>query len=247
MAKKIFALILAALLIIPVAAFAKKKSVEIPMSERKKIFVEVTDNTNLRDLNTAKILRDMIIAQLDAKNLFNTVNPTSENFLANIKTLDKKGAGDVGDLILFSSAGDTALDRNFYWNAGAEYVLRCEILGVGVSKGEPDTFDITPGIGVGVEENHRVGVGIGIFGGKASKSRDFFITAVNMKLVNVESGEIIYRQNLMGRTLKRGKPSKGYDDANDEAYLKSLKNTAELIGKRLAEREEKSVAQDKSK
>ncbi len=245
MTRKIFALILAVLLIIPVAALAKKP-VEIPMSERKKIFVEVTDSTNVRELDTAQILRDMIIAQLDAKNLFNTVNPTAENFLANIKTLgDKKGAGDVGDFILFSSAGDNALYGNY---AGAEYVVRCEILGLGVAKGEPDTFDLTPGIGVGVEENHRVGVGIGIFGGTASQARNFFVTAVNMKLIDVASGDIIYRQNLLGRVLKRGgKPGKGYDDANDEVYLKSLKNVAENLGKRLAEYEEKNWAQEKTK
>lgn len=242
MAKKFFAVMAAVLLLIHGAALAKKKAPEIPPEERLKIAVEVVDSTNFTELYTSKILRDDLINQLAAKNIFNVLG-ASDARPTELKSLgDKAGASDVGDLIIFSSEKDFNFKRGYYRNLGAQYVIRCEILGLGISKEDPDTFDLSPGIGVGLDTDSTLGIGIGIFGGAASSLRNFYTTAVNVNLIAVDSGEIILRQNLKGRSLQRKKPGKGYDNASDEAYLKSLRNTAEQISKRVSEYAAKNLS-----
>ncbi|MBO4401028.1 MAG: hypothetical protein J5809_04190 [Selenomonadaceae bacterium] len=234
MAEKIFALCVAVMLMIHGAAFAKKKAPEIPLSERTRIAVEVVDDTNFTDLDTAEILRDVLISQLNEKNLYNVVSVGGG--LEEIKTLgEKTGAADVGDLLVFSPEKSFVFDRGYYKNLGAQYVIRCEILGLGIAKGDPDTFDISPGIGVGLETDESLGVGIGIFGGAASSLRNFYNVAVNMNLIEVESSKIVLRQNLTGRVIQHKKPRKGYDNASDEAYLKAIKKTAEVVTKRVGD------------
>lgn len=234
MAKKIFALCVAVMLLVHGAAVAKKKAAEIPLSERTRIAVEVVDDTNFTELNTAEILRDALISQLNEKNIYNVVSVGGE--LDEIKTLGENiGASDVGDLLLFSPEKSFEFDRSYYKSLGAQYVIRCEILGLGVAKGDPDTFDLSPGIGVGLETDESFGVGIGIFGGAASSLRNFYNVAVNMNIIEVERAKIVLRQNLSGRVIQRKKPRKGYDNASDEAYLKAIKKAAENITKRVGE------------
>ena len=234
MTKKIFAVCVAVMLLINGAAFAKKKAAEIPLSERTRIAVEVVDDTNFDDLNTAEILRDVLISQLNEKNIYNVVSVGGE--LAEIKTLgDRAGASDVGDLLIFNPVKSFAFNRSYYKSLGAQYVIRCEILGLGIAKGDPDTFDISPGIGVGLETDESFGLGIGVFGGAASSLRNFYNVAVNVNLIEVESSKIVLRQNLSGRAIQRSKPRKGYDNASDEAYFKAIKKAGEIITKRVGE------------
>lgn len=235
MIKKFFAVMAAVLLLVQGAALAKKKAPEIPVEARLKIAVEVVDSTNFTELYTAKILRDDLINQLAAKNIFNLVDASDAKPTA-LKSLgDKAGASDVGDILIFSPAQNLNFRQSYYRKLGAQYVIRCEILGFGLSKEDPDTFDLSPGVGVGLGTDETFGIGIGIFGGAASKLRNFYTTAVNVNLIAVDSGEVILRQNLKGRVLQRTKPSKGYDNASDEAYLKSLDKTAEQIAKRVGD------------
>ena len=222
MTKKIFVILMAVILLMPCVTFAKKNTSEIPMSERLKIAVEVTDATNFSELNTAEILRDKIIFQLDERKIFNILNPTAENFLAEIKTLENKGASDVGDLVNFPTK-NLEIDKDKYKNLGAEFVIYCEILGVGFDTETDSNFGFGNGIGVGIGNG---GIGIGV---SDSTLRKIYCAAVNMQIVEVESGAVVSRQNLVGQAFKHHKPRKGYDDASDEAYLKSLDAAAETI------------------
>ena len=244
MTKKIFVMLIAAILIIPCATLAKKNSEEIPLSKRVKIAVEVTDATNFTELQTAQILRDKLILQFKNAKIFNAVNPTAENFLAEIKTLENKGASDVGDLVIFSTK-DLPFEQNFYRNMGAQYVIRCEILGIGLSEEKDDDFGFGNGIGIGVGSGGEFGVGV--FGGVSQPLRNFYCTAVNMQMVEVESGAVIARKNFVGQAVKRKKPKKGYDDASDEAYLKSLDDAAKIIVKRVSTFTEKNILNSSGK
>ena len=230
MTKKIFVMILAAIFLIPCAAFAKKKSAEIPMNKRIKFAVEVTDTTNFTELQTAEILRDKIIFQLKEEEIFNILNPTYENFLAEVKTLKNEGASDVGDLIMFPSQ-NPEIDGDKYKGIGAEYVICCEILGIGMALEKDNDFGFGNGIGIGIGTGGSFGVGIGVNDNTAL--RKLYCTAVSMKIVEVESGAVVARQNLAGQAFKRRKPKKGYEDASDEAYLKSLDDAAKIIVKRV--------------
>ena len=230
MAKKIFLAVLAAIILIHGVTFAKK-SEKIPMNERLKIAVEVTDATNFEELNTAEILRDKLIFQLKARELFNVLNPTAENFLAEIKTLEIAGASDIGDMVLFSSK-DLELDLEKYKNWGAEYLIHCEILGLGLTTEKDSDFGLGNGIGIGIGSGGTFGVGI--FSGAGSNTlRKFYSAAVIMKIIDVSNGAVVARKNFVSKYFKRRKPHKGYDDASDESYLKSLDDAAKIAEKRI--------------
>ena len=228
MMKKVFIILMAAILIIPCASFAKKKSAEIPMNERLKFAVEVTDATNFEELNTAEILRDKLISKLNEKEIFNILNPTDENFLAEITTLEKVGAADVGDMVTFPTK-NLEIDREKYKNLGVEYVINCEILGVGFTTESDKDFGLGSGIGIGIGTGGGIGIGVS----DSAALRKLYCTAVNMQIVEVESGAVVARQNLVGQALKHRKPRKGYENATDEAYLKSLDDAAKIITKRV--------------
>ena len=203
MIKKIFIAIMAAVVLIHGVTFAKKK--------------------------TAEILRDKLIFQLTAKDIFNILNPTSENFLAEIKTLENGGSSDVGDLIMFPTK-NLGIDTEKYKNLGAEYVIQCEILGIGLAQEQERDFGFGNGVGIGIGTDG--GFGIGIYNG-GSSLRNSYCTAVNMQIIEVESGAVVARKNFIGQALKHRKPKKGYNDASDEAYLKSLNDAAKTIVKRV--------------
>lgn len=242
MMRKFLVVLMAAILLVQGAAFAKKKSVELPMNERVKIAVEVTDATNFSELQTAAILRDKLILQLKDTKIFNVVNPTSENSLAEIKTLENIGASDVGDIVIFSTK-NLEFEKILYQNIDAQYVIRCEILGLGTTVEDDDDFGFGNGIGIGVGSGGEFGVGI--LGGVSGSLRTFYCTAINMQLVEVESGAVIARKNFVGKSVKRKKPKKGYNDASDEAYLKALDDTAKIITKRVATFTEKNILNSK--
>lgn len=238
MTKKFFIILMAAILILPCVTFAKKKSAELPKSQRVNIAVEVTDATNFTELNTRKILADMLIVQLEEKKLFNIVG-VGDGTLANIKTLENKGSSDVGDIITFNTK-DLPFEKEIYMDMGAQYVIRCEILGIGTTIENDDDFGFGNGIGIGVGGGGAFGVS-GVFGGVSPALRTFYCTALNMQIVEVQSGAVIARKNFIGKSVKRKKPRKGYDDASDEAYLESLNDTAKIITKRVTSFTEKNI------
>ena len=227
MAKKFLAVIMAAILLIPCATFAKKKLYKLPQSEWISVAVVVTDATNFNELNTAEILADMIITRLHEKKLFNIVGVGNGN-LAKIKTLETSGAADVGDMVTFPTK-NLEFDKDLYRNMGAQYVINCEILGLGFNTEEENDFGFGGGIGVGIGTGGAIGIGVS----DGAALRKLYCTAVNMQIIKVESGKVMERQNLVGRALKHRKPREGYDNAIDEAYLKSLDNAAKNIVKRV--------------
>lgn len=242
----------------------KNQPKEISMSERIKIAVEVSDKTSFHELETAKFLRGMILEQLEEKNLFNVLdaqfvpekisdNESTEEIspaeekppekFSDIKSLgEKASASDVGEMLFFSPVNvsygigeNSDVEKNFYENVGADYVLKCTVLALGTSQKISDWVGFEPGIGIGIgSHRHRHhGFGVGVFstvGGTVR--RNFYGTAVNVQFVKIDTGIVIWQRNLVGQALKHRKPSKGYDDASDEAYLKSIKNAAEIIAER---------------
>lgn len=228
MTRKILIAVMAAIFLIHGVALADQKSAVIPVNKRLKIAVEVTDATNFSELQTTEILRDKVISQLKSENIFRILNPTAENFLADIKTLETTGAADVGDLVNFPTQ-NLEIDSEKYKNLGAEYVIYCEILGLGMAQESDSDFGFGNSVGIGIG-NGGVGIGVGIGG---SSLRKVYCTAVNLQIIEVESGAVLARQNLVGQAFKHRKPRKGYDDATDEAYLKSMDDAAKIITKRV--------------
>ena len=72
-----------------------------------------------------------------------------------------------------------------------------------------------------------------------ARKKNYFCAVIQMQLVNVNSGKTLWRSNLVGQSVKHDKPSKGYDSAVDEAYLKALQEATKNIVKRVTEHAKK--------
>lgn len=234
MSKKIFLLCLAVIFIFQSAAFAKKKSVEIPLEDRIKISVEVEDKTSFQELDTKKFLQLAIIEEFAEKNTFNVLPEelAAEKF-SEIKTLgEKQTTSDVGELLIFnpsevSKDGENiSFDQNFYKELGANYVIQCKIIGIGTTQKNFDSV----GIGSGIEIGRHRHFGVGIFSPVGINfKRTAYCVVVNVKFIKVDTNVVIWQKNIVGQAWKHHKPRKGYDDATDEAYLKAIKSAAEKI------------------
>ena len=230
MIKKIFALFLAVILISHGAALAKeKKSAEIPVEERIKISVEVEDKTSFQELETEKFLRLALCEEFAEKNIFELL--PEEFFIekfSSIKTLgEKQSASDVGEILIFNPAEKNSdAEENFSAEVGADYVLQCKIIGLGTTKKNFDNIGIGSGIGIGRHGNFGIGIfsPIGI-----SMKRTTYCTAVNFKLIKVDTKVTLLQKNIIGQAFKHHKPRKGYDDATDEAYFESIGSAAKNI------------------
>lgn len=245
MLKRVAIICLAVMLLMQGVALAKSKKNAIPIEERIKIAVEVRDSTNFVDLDTAELLRGMLIDELGDENLYNILDVPAER-ASDIKTLGDKSA-DIGELLIFKHGKRNVDDDATFIpegkaeepvnidnrNRSADYVIHCDILGIGTTKGEMDDFAFgeDPGIGIGIGTGSHSRIGVGVFGKVGSTRRTFFATVVNAKLVEVVGGKIVFQKNEIGEALRHRKPSKGYDDVNSEAYLKSIKDAAQDLSK----------------
>lgn len=237
--RKIFPLGLILILICQIA-FAKDKPAEIPLEERVKILVEVSDITNFVELETDLRLKAMLIQSLSSQNIFNVLN--TEEYNLDLMTLgEKKSMGDVGEFLIFTPTADESFDAEVYKNLGADYILRCKILGIGteqITESYGNNHGI--GIGIGVGRHSRFGIGIGT-GINLGGSRKFTVygAAVQVQFMKAETGTTLWRQNVVGQVNLKKKPSKGYDDANDEAYLKALQDATKNIVKHVTDYSQK--------
>ncbi|MBR5912920.1 MAG: hypothetical protein IKZ58_00935 [Selenomonadaceae bacterium] len=237
MIRKIFLLSLTLILFCQ-AALAKDKPAEIPLEDRVKILVEVSDITNFVELETDSRLQSMLIQNLAAQNIFNVMN-TDENVFSLVTLGDKKSMADVGELLIFTPTADENFDIDAYKNFGASYVVRCKILGIGVEE-ITENYGRNGSIGIGIDiGRHRhsgfgIGIGTGIdLGG--SRKRKVYCVAVQVQFINAETGKTLWRQNVVGQVNLKSNPSKGYDDANDEAYLKALQDVTKNISKHVTD------------
>ena len=255
MAKKIFLICFIFIFALQTSALAKDKKQtvnEIPEDKRIKIAVEVFDRTDFQDLDTSKILYSLILEKLDDTKIFSITDTRKifgeETFgdgkikPSEVKTLGKKKSdSDVGEMLLFNPTAEKnksysteEINQNFYENLGVDYVLKCNILGLGIIHNEINS-GITPGFGIGIGSRHHSYFDFGIFSSiGTSIKRNSYGVAANMELIKVDGALNIWKRNALGQSSKHRKPSKGYDDASDEAYLKSLNKTADIIVEKVA-------------
>lgn len=261
MMKKFFLICLVVLLSLQSAAFAKEKG--LPEEERIKVAVEIIDSTRHKELATAQNFETFIGNKLVEKNLLNVVGTNiigNEDFIA-----DKEfSAENLGEILVFDAvelptASETPedFDANAYKNLGASYVIRCEVLALGLTKVEDKMmsaiFGATGGIisligsGNGSRNKtlRRVGTGIG-FGGFIQAERTALNTVVNMQFISVETGQVLWQGNFTGKAVKHHSPRKGYDNAWTQAYMESVESSAKLIAKRVNKYVDKVIIKGKS-
>ena len=273
MTKKIFLLCLAVLLGFQGAASAKKNE-GLPEEERIKIAVEVIDETRHKELGTAQNLEMFLNEYLVEKNLVNIIDtkifdeekPSEDDLILDEEvTAEKKSpAENIGELLIFDavelpqpSAAPEDFNQTFYKNFGADYVVRCEVLALGITKVSDKVFDTVinvtsgglsiAGMGSGSRADtlDKIGTGIGLLG-VIDMKRIALNAVVNMKFINVATGEILWEKNFLGQALKHRKPGKNYDDVWTQAYMESVEAAAKLISKRVNKYVDKVIIKGKS-
>ena len=270
MLKKFFLLCLATLLVMQSAAFAKEKG--LPEEERIQVAIEITDDTRHPEFGTAKRLEDFLNDKLVEKNFVNVINTKiSEDDLIldeEVTAEEKISAENIGELLVFNaielpnaSTVPENFNQNFYKNFDVDYVVRCEVLALGATKVDDKTIGlVTSVIGGGLSLSgsgssnrdktlRRVGSGIsllGLVGMTDVTKRTALNTVVNMKFINVETGEIVWENNFMGQAIKHHTPNKNFDDVWTQAYIESVADTAKQISKRVNKYVDKVIIKGKS-
>ncbi len=250
MTKKIFLMCLAILLTFHCAASAKKA--EIPEEDRIRIAVEVIDGTRHKDFNTAGLLENYLATRLLEKNLVNVVG--EENFDGTIANAKAEGVGNLGELLVFDAVElpanlETPADFNqqAYQNLGASYVVRCEVLALGLTKVEDETIGtissiVGGGLALGGSGNsssdktlRRVGSAVGLLGlgGVFLTKRTALNTVVNMRFIDVASGRVLWQENFVGQAVKHHNGGKNFDDPWTRAFHESVDDSAKNISKRV--------------
>lgn len=268
MARKIFLICLAILFSVHGAAAAKDEG--LPEEDRIKIAVEITNHSRYKELPTAQNLENFLSSKLVEKNLLNIVNmnvigepeKTSDNNPENnpesglildedVPANNPSPAENIGEILIFEAVevprpGTTAkdFDANVYSELGAAYVMRCEVLGLGVTKVEDKTIGtIMKVVGSGLSFGgngssnrdktlRKVGTAIGL-GGFLEMKRTALNTVVSMQFINAQTGEILWQQNFIGQAIKHSSPREGYANAWEQAYIESVEDSAKKIAKRV--------------
>ncbi len=282
MVKKIFLICLAILLSIQGAASAK--NADPPEEKRTNIAIEITDTSRHSELGTAENLENFLIEKLSEKNLVNILDtkifdevisetevasageliPVEDLILDEEIPAEKSSVSNLGELLVFDAVelpapSDTPenFEQNFYKNLGADYVIRCEVLALGLTKVEDKTLStifgaagtLTSLIGSGSGSTNktlrRIGTGIGL-GGFIQTKRTALNTVVNMQFISVETGKILWQQHFTGQGIKHHNPDKEYIDVWEQAYFESVEKTAQLISKRVNKYVDKVIIQGKS-
>ena len=272
MVRKIFFICLAIFLGVTATTSAKDKG--LPESDRIKVAVEILNSSRYKDLPTGQHLELFLNDKLPAKNLLNIVGmkvSDHNNDLPDGLILDEDRPADaptpaqnIGELFVFDAAEllkpdktVSDFDQSGYQALGAKYVIRCEILALGTSKVEDHTIGTIADVigsglsfgGSGGNKNRdktlrRVGTAISL-GGFIQTSRTALNTVVNMKFIDVASGEILWQENFIGQAVKHRKPSDGYANEWEQAYIESVENAAKRISKRVNKYIDKVVIKGK--
>ena len=262
MIKKFFLLCLAMIFVVQGAASAKEKG--LPEEERVRVAVEVVDGSRHVEFGTAQNLGACLNEKLVEKNFVSVVNvnPSADTPAENFS------AETVGEILVFNavelptnSAVPEDFDQSFYQGLGADYVVRCEVLALGVSKVEDNTIGwVATAIGAGLtlagngnKHNDKtlrtVGNGISCLSYINMldvTKRTALDTVVNMQFISVATGEVVWQENFTGQAVRHHHPRKDYDDAWTQAYVESVADAAKKISKRVNKYVDKVIVKGKS-
>ncbi len=247
--RKIILICLAVMLSLQSAALAKEAA------EPVKVAVELEDGSRHKELGTAQLLERLLNAELGKKNIVDVTESrvTGEPFEAT-----EKSAADLGTLLVFDavelpseSEPPANFDNDFYAASGASYVIRCEVIALGLTKVEDNTLStISTIVGTGLEFADKesvqyVGTGIGMLGYIQTK-RTALNTVVNMQFIDTATGKVVWQEHFIGQAVKHHKGGKNYPDAWTRAFNDSVEDTARRIAKRVNKYVDKVVVKGKS-
>lgn len=274
MVKKFF--LLGLILLLGATNSASAKDNGLPEEDRINVAVEIVNTSRYKELLPAQTLEIYLNDALISKNLLNVVDSNTsgdgETPLPDGMILDEDRPADVpppaaniGELLIFEAvelprpvAAIKNYDTTPYRQIGAKYIIRCEVLGLGVTKVDDKTVaTVTKIIGSGLSiggasgNSHRdkvlrhIGSGLGL-GGFLDIKRTALNTVVNMQFISAETGEILWQQNFIGQAIKHGSPDKDFSDPWTQAYSESVADSAKLIAKRVNKYVDRVIIKGKS-
>ena len=260
-------LLLCLIILFGVQFSASAKENGLPEGERIKIALEIMNTSRYKELPTAKLLETFLQDKITEKNL---VNVLETKIFGDETTSDAQNpAENIGELLIFDaielpppSGTPKDFDGAFYKNIGANYVVRCEILGIGASKVENKAIGAVTSIvggglsfGGGNGSSHRdktlrrVGTGISLLGfGELldATKRTALNTVVMIQFIDVETGQIAWQEHFTGQAIKHHSPKKTFDNAWEQAYTESVEDSAKIIAKRVNKYVDKVIIKGKS-
>ena len=247
--RKIFLICLALLLVVQAAASAKSLAAE----ERIKVAVEIEDGSRHQNLNTVQILERALDKELGKKNRLLLVgsNVTGGPFDENASV------ANLGELLVFDAVELTEdatppenFDADFYAEVGANYVVRCEVLALGLTKVDDDTLGIVSdvvGTGLGFADKESVqyvGLGISMLGYIQMK-RTALANVVKVQFLDATTKEVLWQEHFVGRAVKHHSGGKNYPDVWTRAFNESVEDTARRISKRVNQYVDKNIVKGK--
>lgn len=260
--RKIFFVCLTLLLCVQGAASAKDAG--LPETDRIKVAVEITNSSRYKELPTAHHLEIFLGDKLTEKNLLNVVDMQIAAAEESSAAATSTAAENIGELLIFEAVelpptneSATNFNPDVYKALGADYVVRCEVLGLGVTKVDDRTIGTAMkiiGSGMSFAGNsssdrdktlRRVGTVLGL-GGFIDIKRTALNTVVNMKFISVETGAVLWQANFVGQAIKHHAPREGYLNAWEQAYVESVEDSAKLIAKRVNKYVDRVIIKGKS-
>ena len=215
-------------------------SVQVAAAEPVPIALELDDISRYKNIGTAQILGEKLNAELGKKKFVNVmeskvlVEPSDEDVVA-----------EIGELMVFDAVELPAttetpqnFDGAFYETGGAKYVIRSEVLGLGLTKVDDDTFGIVADIvGTGLsfaskESVQYVGTGIAALG-YIQMERTALAVVTNVQFIDVANDKVLWQENFIGRAVKHHNAGKNYKNVWARAYDEAIADTARRIAKRV--------------
>ena len=213
-------------------------SVQVAAAEPVPIALELDDTSRHKNIGTAQILGEKLNAELVKKKFVNVVE---RNVLVEPSDED----AEIGELLVFDAVELPAttetpqnFDGAFYEVSGAKYVIRSEVLGLGLTKVDDDTFGIVADIvGTGLsfaskESVQYVGTGIAALG-YIQMERTALAVVVNVQFIDVANDKVLWQENFIGRAVKHHNAGKNYKNIWSRAYDEAIADTARRIAKRV--------------
>ena len=148
-------------------------------------------------------------------------------------------------------------DAEIYRELGADYVVHCEVLGLGVTKVEDKTLAtifsgaggitalIGSGSGTANEKLRTIGSAVSM-GGFIETKRTALNTVVKIQFIDVETGKVVWQEHFTGQAIKHHGAKEGYVNAWEQAYTESVEDSAKIIAKRVNKYVDKVIVRGKS-
>ena len=248
---------------------AERIKVAIEVNNRSR-YTELDASELFGEFLNNRLIEKNLLNVVDVKSFPETDNNRNDGLIVDEdRPVEQKSpAENIGGLLIFdavelprSDSPAKNFDEQALRNLGAKYLISCEIVGIGATKVPDQTIGTITGIvgsgislgGAGSSNRdkalRRIGTGIGLLGFGSLldvTKRTALNTVVHMQFIDVNTGKVLFQENFIGQAVKHHHPHKGYSNVWQEAYSKSVEDSAKQIAKRINKYVDRVIIKGKS-